>query len=315
MSIIIFIIVLLLLILSHEFGHFIVAKRFGIRVDEFGFGFPPRLFSFKKGETKYSFNIIPFGGFVKIFGENPNDIEFKNSSDKERAIISKPKYAQASVLFAGVFFNLLLAWFLLSISFISGLPTISDGTDPNIKNPELTIISILPNSPAEESGLEIGDKIISISSNADMEGVSTEMIGTLKLPVFEAILKGAKSTVIFTKDITVAFVGLIKDAVSGKADLSNITGPIGIVGITGEAFQFGLAYLLSFIAFISINLAVINLIPIPALDGGRLLFLLIEWIKRSPINPKVAQTINLIGFFLLILLMLVVTYQDIVKLF
>ena len=148
-----------------------------------------------------------------------------------------------------------------------------------------------------------------------MEGVSTEMIGTLKLPVFEAILKGAKSTVIFTKDITVAFVGLIKDAVSGKADLSNITGPIGIVGITGEAFQFGLAYLLSFIAFISINLAVINLIPIPALDGGRLLFLLIEWIKRSPINPKVAQTINLIGFFLLILLMLVVTYQDIVKLF
>ncbi|MEK7104778.1 MAG: site-2 protease family protein, partial [Patescibacteria group bacterium] len=135
MNIIIFIIILLVLVLVHEFGHFFSAKKFGIRVDEFGFGFPPKLFSFKKGETEYSFNLLPIGGFVKIFGENMEEADFVEVGflDKEktaektelakRSLINKPKYQQAIVLFAGVFANFLLAWLLFSVGFMSGLPT------------------------------------------------------------------------------------------------------------------------------------------------------------------------------------------------
>ena len=122
MNIIIFVIILLVLVLVHEFGHFFTAKKFGIRVDEFGFGFPPKLFSFKKGETEYSLNLLPIGGFVKIFGENPDE-ENTNGPDASRSFINKAKWKQAVVLFAGVFANFLLAWFLFSFGFMSGLPS------------------------------------------------------------------------------------------------------------------------------------------------------------------------------------------------
>ena len=135
MNILIFIIILLVLVLVHEFGHFFTAKKFGIRVDEFGFGFPPKLFSFKKGETEYSFNLLPIGGFVKIFGktEKTEVLTKKKTSkleeDASRSLVNKPKYQQAMVLFAGIFANFLLAWFLFSIGFMSGLPT-SVGNEP-----------------------------------------------------------------------------------------------------------------------------------------------------------------------------------------
>lgn len=168
MNIIIFLIILLVLVVVHEFGHFFSAKKFGIRVDEFGFGFPPKLFGIKKGETEYSFNALPFGGFVKIFGENPDE-ESMNGVDKDRSFINKSKWQQAIVLFAGVFANFILAWLLFSFGFMSGLPTsVGSGIAGNeLKDVHLVVVSVLPDSPAFKAGLKSGDKIISVKSGND----------------------------------------------------------------------------------------------------------------------------------------------------
>lgn len=364
MSIILFIIILAVLVISHEFGHFIVARAFGIRVDEFGFGYPPRAFKlFKKGDTTYTVNWLPFGGFVKIFGENPDE-ENTNGPDKARSFVHKPRYAQALVLVAGVVANLILAWILFSVGFMAGLPSSAENIPKGarVENIHLVITSVSPDSPAEEAGLLAGDSIIAIADKevriekptaSDLQqfvvahapdeltltysrkqaeksvalspkdgitpdhpaiGISMDMIGTLKLPFFRALGEGARLTARLTKDTVASLGNLIGGAFTGTAHLSDVTGPVGIVGVVGDAYKFGLLYLLSFTALISINLAIINLIPFPALDGGRLLFLLIEKIKGSRMNPKVSNTINAVGFFLLIALMLVVTYHDIAKL-
>src|SRR3989338_4010004 len=171
MNILIFLIILLVLVLVHEFGHFFTAKRFGIRVDEFGFGFPPKLFGFKKGETEYSFNLLPIGGFVKIFGENPEEEQslYGVGPDEDRKFYNKAKWKQAIVLFAGVFANFLLAWLLFSFGFMSGLPTSVNSEIGNSKLTDinLVIISVATESPAEKAGLRSGDKIISIKSEKD----------------------------------------------------------------------------------------------------------------------------------------------------
>ncbi|PIZ86298.1 RIP metalloprotease RseP [Candidatus Nomurabacteria bacterium CG_4_9_14_0_2_um_filter_32_10] len=368
MNILIFIIILLVLVLVHEFGHFFSAKKFGIRVDEFGFGFPPKLFGIKKGETEYSINLLPIGGFVKIFGETPDD-ENMNGIDKDRSFVNKPKYQQAIVLFAGIFANFLLAWLLFSVGFMSGLP-ISVGSEPEgyeVSNAHLVVVSVLADSPAEKGGLKSGDKIISVQSgydfiqevnpdalksfiishrekeieiayvrgsNSDSNvahitkiiptkssldekpsiGIAMDEIGTLKLPILSAFWEGLKLDWSVTKGTVVGLYTLIQEGIMGKGSFSSVTGPVGMVGIVGDAYQFGFVYLLSFAALISVNLAIINLIPFPALDGGRLLFLLIEKIKGSPINPKFANNANMIGFAILIILMLFVTYHDIIKL-
>ena len=366
MSIVIFIIILLVLVLVHEFGHFFTAKMFGIRVDEFGFGFPPKLFSKKIGETEYSINALPFGGFVKIFGENPDD-ENTNGLDSARSFVNKPKWQQALVLFAGIFSNFLLAWLLFSIGFMSGLPT-SVGAEPagtTLSDVHLTVVSVLPKSPAEVAGLKVGDKIISVDSGKDLVsdinpdtlkafvlshgnseidvgylrgknteiniakttpkinatdnqpeiGISMDMIGTAKLPFFSAFWQGLKLNWLMTENTVTGLYSLISEALRGHGSLAGVSGPVGMVGIVGDAYQFGFVYLLSFTALISINLAIINLIPFPALDGGRILFLLIEKIKGSRLNPKIANMANMIGFSILILLMLFITYHDVVKLF
>lgn len=366
MSIIIFIIILLVLVLVHEFGHFFTAKKFSIRVDEFGFGFPPRLFGVKRGETEYTFNLLPLGGFVKIFGENPNE-ENTAGYDADRSFVNKPKWQQAIVLFAGIFANFLLAWILFSFGFMSGLP-VSVGSEPvgyKFQDVNLVIVSVLPKSPAENSGLKIGDEIIWLGSNNDSLndvnpdtlkffvlshgnqeitigygrrpfkninrakmipaintldgkpeiGISMDMIGTVKLPFFAAFWEGMKLNWLMTKSTAVGFYMLIKEGIQGRGSFASVAGPVGIVGIVGDAYQFGFVYLISFTALISINLAIINLIPFPALDGGRLFFLLIEKIKGSRMNPKIANATNIIGFFLLIFLMLIITYHDVVKLF
>jgi len=379
MSVLIFIIILFVLVLVHEFGHFFTAKRFGIRVDEFGFGFPPKLFSFKKGETEYSLNLLPLGGFVKIFGESVDEADMLEVGflDKEetpekvelakRSLINKPKWQQALVLFAGILANFLLAWFLFSFGFMSGLPTSvgSEIAGYKLQNVNLVIISVLVNSPAEKAGLKIGDKIVRITSkndsvadinpdtlksfvvlhgNREIEigytrglakdinftkiipttnptdgkpeiGISMDQIGTAKLPFFTALWEGMRLTLLMTKNTVLGLYGLISEALKGKGDLTTVAGPIGMIAIVGDAYQFGFVYLLSFAALISINLAIINLLPFPALDGGRLFFLLIEKIKGSRINPKVANTMNMVGFYLLIFLMLIITYHDVIKLF
>lgn len=377
MSIVIFIIILLVLVLVHEFGHFFTAKGFGIKVDEFGFGFPPKLFSFKKGETEYSFNLLPLGGFVKIFGESVDEanllevgfLDKKETPEKielaKRSLANKPKWQQAIVLFAGILANFLLAWILFSIGFMSGLPTSvgSKLTSYKLQDVNLVIVSVLPNSPAENAGLKIGDKITYLRSGEDVLtttpgnvnpntvksfiishkdkeveigyfrgdpsgmpsvtltpvnnaiGISMDEIGTAKLPFFRAFSEGIGLTWFMIKNTAIGLFTLITDGLRGQGSFSSVTGPVGMVGIVGDAYEFGFAYLLSFTALISINLAIINLIPFPALDGGRLFFLLIEKIKGSRINPNVANTANMIGFGILILLMVVVTYHDVVKLF
>jgi regulator of sigma E protease len=377
MNIFIFIVILLVLVLVHEFGHFFTAKKFGIRVDEFGFGFPPKLFSFKKGETEYSINALPFGGFVKIFGENFDEADMLevgflekdevSKKDYSRSFVKKPKYQQALVLFAGIFANFLLAWLLFSICFMSGLPT-SVSNQPKgyaIQDVNLVIVSVLSKSPADNAGIKSGDKIISVKSgkdslsvvdpdtlksfilshsNKEIEfeylrgkdkdllsakltpvsstvgdkptiGIAMDQIGIVKLPILRAFWEGLKLDWNVTKGTVVGLYTLIVTGIQGNGSFSSITGPVGMVGIVGDAYKFGFVYLLSFTALISVNLAIINLIPFPALDGGRLLFLLIEKIKGSRMNIKIANAANMIGFAILIILMLLVTYHDVVKLF
>lgn len=366
LSIVIFIIVLAVLIFVHELGHFVVAKLFGIRVDEFALGFPPRLFSWRRGETEYAVNLIPFGGYVKIFGENPDD-ESMTGPDSKRSFVNKPKWKQALVLVAGISFNVIFAWLLFSGSLMSGLTAPVGYLNSNeVKNAHVIVSEVLPNSPAAEAGMAAGDQIDSvaiknqnpISGNgltvaniqnliADSKGqpiniiyerkgqventtltaksglisdklaigIGMDMVGILKTDPYHALIGGAKITGTVIKETAVGLYGFITSAVVGHADLSQVTGPVGIVGYVGQAYSLGLLYLLAFVSLISINLAIINILPFPALDGGRLLFVLIEAIKGSPIKPKIANAVNSIGFALLILLMVVVTYHDIAKLF
>lgn len=368
MSVILFIFILFILVLVHELGHFIVAKLFKIRVDEFGFGYPPRaakLFRWKG--TDFTLNWLPFGGFVKIFGEDPTENMppqegDTSSSDVAHNFAYKPWYAQALVLIAGVAMNFILGWLLLSVGFMAGIPTSvsSESPDLAIENVSLMITGITPSSPAMEAGILPGDVLTSLEAGQDLLadptieevqqfvqqhgdaaivvhverkntikefsltphtidgtpaiGISMDMVGTLKLPFFQSLWMGLKNAGHMTIVIVQTFANLIHDAVLGKADLSQVTGPVGIVGVVGNAYRIGLVYLISLTALISLNLTVINLIPFPALDGGRLVFVLIETIIRRPIPPKVANILNVVGFGLLILFMLVVTYHDVLKL-
>jgi len=363
MSIIIFLIVLAALVFVHELGHFLAAKKSGIRVDEFGLGFPPKLWSKKVGETEYSLNLIPFGGFVKIFGENPDE-ESISGPESARSFVNKPRPIQAIVLVAGIVFNFLFAWLLISFSFMIGVAaSFADYSQyaSRIENVALTVTHVSPQSPAEAAGIKAGDAItrvndltgeeltveavqdvISQSAGAPIEleyarkeetfskiieakegvvedklaiGIGMDRAGILSLPIHLALWEGGKLTIYMIKAVAVGLYDFIMSAFVGDADFSDVSGPVGIVGLVGDATRLGFTYLLMFTAIISINLGVINLVPFPALDGGRLLFVLIESIKRGPINPRIANTINAVGFALLLLLMFVVTYKDITKLF
>lgn len=363
MNIIIFLIILFFLVLVHEFGHFIVAKKSGIRVDEFAIGFPPRLWKKKIGETIYSLNLLPLGGFVKIFGENPDD-ENTNGPDRARSFVHKGRHIQALVLVAGVAMNIIFAWFLFSIAIMIGLPAPGGyAGDKKLIDSKVSILQVLKDSPAERAGFVAGDKIIWMESNGEkLEkgsvndiikfinehgdkkvvtliergkeekqieaipmsgtlvgdnrpalGVSLGEVGILKLPFFEAIWEGGKITLFMTGAVAIGLYDLFSNAIFGQADFSDLAGPVGIVGLVGDASNLGFAYLLGFTAMISVNLAVLNLLPFPALDGGRLLFVAIETVIRKRIKPIIANSLNYAGFVILILLMIVVTYNDIIR--
>ena len=362
MSAILFIVILAVLVFVHELGHFIVAKKSGVRVDEFSIGFPPRLFSWKRGETLYSLNLILFGGYVKIFGENPDE-ESLEGPDSSRSLVKKPKYIQALVLVAGIAFNIIFAWLLISISLMFGYKMPVDNvSDYSVSNAKITIVSISKNSPALKSGLKIGDTITSLDegkkhlvpqnisevqsfisgSNGDISisymnngksgnatitpavgvvggsqkaiGISMSKVGEVKFGFFRAFWESAKITANTCWQTLVQLLQFIFQIFKGKADVSQVSGFVGIAGMVGDASHFGFVYLLGFTAFISLNLAIINIIPFPALDGGRLFFLALEAIIRRPISIKFLNTVNAIGFALLIALMVFVTYHDIIKL-
>jgi regulator of sigma E protease len=369
MNIIVFVLVLMVIVLVHEFGHFIVAKKNGIRVDEFGFGFPPKLFGKKFGETEYTFNLLPLGGFVKIFGETPDDDSI-SGEDSKRSLVNKPRHVQAAVMAAGITFNFLLAWVLFIAIFAIGAPY-SDATPvPNggvLENTKLTIMYVAPLSPAETAGLKMGDTIAGISSKTNSEsvekptvlqvqtfvtkyakegvtvsyqrgknsslekvsaipkldekgeryllGIQMDNVGTLKLPLMGAVIEGTKTMISMTQDVAVGLYDFFKTVFVGKAKFSDVSGPVGMVGLAGDAAKVGFVSVLILTALISVNLGLMNLLPFPALDGGRIFFLLIESIKRSPINPKIANRLNYAGFAFLLALMAIVTYHDVLKLF
>lgn len=364
MSVLIFFVVLFVLILVHEWGHFIVAKKTGMRVDEFGIGFPPKLFGIKRGETEYTFNLLPIGGFVKIWGENGEENPFAANErlDNSRSFGSRPKWAQALVLVAGVTMNILFAWMLFSATYMIGVPT-GVSEESASESAQMYVAGVLPGSPAENiplgsiitsikngseeltsptpskftdfigdvggaevvvsytyKGVDYEDVLVPesnlIEDNPDkyIIGTSLSMVDTVKKPFFAAIKDGFVATYSGLAGIVVGLFTLISESFVGQADFSQVAGPVGIVGMVGDAASYGITALLTFTAIISLNLAVINLLPFPALDGGRLVFVAIESVTRKQIPPQWAGRINLIGFGILMLLMIAVTYNDILRL-
>jgi regulator of sigma E protease len=351
LTIIVFLIILGLLIFVHEFGHFIAARRAKIRVEEFGFGFPPRLFGIKRGETIYSLNWIPLGGFVKIYGEDG-----KGKQDK-KSFASRPIWQRAIILTAGVFMNFVLAAVLLSFGFKLGLPQALTGQEKNIKEAKIQLVQIVKNSPADLAGLKIGDEIISfdekqiteiekfqkltkeregeeiilrIKSSGEKKeikltprknppegegslGVALVKTAIVSYPLHEALWRGITMTFSVTVLIVVTFYEIIKNFILGEPLAADLAGPVGIAVLTHQAAKMGFVYVLQFAALLSINLAIINILPFPALDGGRLLFLAIEKIRRKPADQKVENLIHTIGFAFLILLMVFVTFRDVTK--
>ena len=368
MSALILILVIVVLVVVHEFGHFVAAKLSGMRVDEFGVGYPPRAALLAKvGETSYTLNWIPFGGFVKIYGEDgiTSGQEAGAVSKHSRSFTSKNRFLQAVVLVAGVAMNLLLAYVLITGALIAGTPqALAPDQVAGAEHVQLMVADVLPGSPAALAGLVPGDVIesavttrgvwraldpesfttfvtesggsaiklslvrsgseVSVTATpaqgvaaSDPEryalGVQVASVGVVPLSLGEAVVQGAAITWSATKLTAQGLVQFFSSIVTFSANLAQVSGPVGIAGAVGSASAEGFGSLLSLMAIISINLALINLIPVPALDGGRLLFVIIESITRRPIKPRVAEAMNGIGFAFLILLMLVVTAHDIFK--
>jgi regulator of sigma E protease len=356
LTIIIFAFILGLLIFVHELGHFVVAKRAGMKVEEFGFGFPPRLFGIKKGETVYSLNLIPLGGFVKVLGEDPG----AEGEDDPRSFSRQGFWPRLLVLLAGVLMNFVFAWFLFFLAFwVIGSPIeVGPGSSvpPGVKlsQEQLAIISVLPDTPAQEAGFRPGDAIVSVdgtafsdigelidynTSHAGSEvvyvlrrggeeltrtvvprvdypegsgpvGFAPALLAIGKFPFLAAIPASVVSLFERTGAILGAFGLLIANLFKSGQLAEGLAGPIGIAVLTRDFATLGVVYLVQFTAILSINLAIINALPFPALDGGRVLFLLIEK-ARGAKSVKWEHIANAVGFVLLIILMIVVTVKDI----
>lgn len=352
----IFIAVLAVLVLAHEAGHFIMARKAGMAVDEFGFGFPPRLFSYKRGSTTYSFNLIPLGGFVRIKGESGGE------SDHPGAFTAKSASWRFAVLLAGVAMNVVLAAALLTAGFALGLPSVVDESLPasaTVREGMLRVMTVAKDSPAERAGIKPGDALVTVDGEAFLDaeaargrvgergddgvllvlgradgsfynalvksedlasvpgvhgvGVGIVKTGLVSYPIHLALVQGVLATGVYTKEVVGAFVGLIGGLLSEGKPSVDLSGPVGIAVLTGEAAQMGFGYLLQFTALLSINLAVVNVLPLPALDGGRILFLAVEKLRRRPLGGKAESVTHGIGFVLLMALVLFVTYKDVVR--
>lgn len=390
---IIFILILSLLVLVHEWGHFYTARKSGMKVHEFGIGFPPRAFGIYKDpktgkwkwikgkgksnlqktvsgneniedneypSTLYSVNWLPLGGFVRIKGENGEEANDIDSFGHQKA------WKRIVVLAAGVFMNIVLAGVVLGIGFMIGLPSDTSGELDKgailIENSKVMVQMVDKNSPAEEAGIQYGDHILSVADtevtkvddlisylkSEAVEGEESEIkiirdgeelnllikpeiigdaadyprfgfspadVGIVRYPWYMAIYKGFAAAIFGLINIFVIFYILIKNLILGQGLVMEVSGPVGIAKMVGDSAKLGFNYLLNVTAMISLSLAAINILPIPALDGGRILFVIIEKIIRRPVPMKYEQIAHTIGFVLLMILIVVVTGRDILNLF
>ena len=340
-NIIIGVVVLSVIILAHELGHFITAKASGVRVEEFGLGFPPRLFGVRRGETLYSLNAIPFGGFTKMAGEE--------DPKAPRSLASKGIGTRLLVLSAGSLMNILLPLLLFSIAFM---------VPHNLVVGQVLVEEVAPNSPAAGAGIEPGDMLVSLNekpvhnlgdlrrytylnlgkevnlliqhSDSTTEEVQViprwqppEGQGAMGImislenpttisqhePFWKAIPMGTRECI----ETFVLYKNGIISVIIGAAP-AVVAGPVGIAQLTGEVARAGISPLLEFAALISLILGIFNLFPLPALDGGRIVFVLLEWARRGKrVSPRIEGLVHSIGFAMLIGLMLVITYQDIIR--
>lgn len=324
-----------ILIFFHELGHFLVAKRAGVAVQEFALGFGPKAISWNAGGTDYSLRIFPLGGFVRLTGEDPEEIDEPGSFQKQRVA------TRFTVIAAGPFMNFLLAVVLFSLIYFAftGITVFP-----------IQIGQILEGQRADQVGLEVGDTLLTINGEAietwdqvvkvinenpekeilmvvEREGTVLDfpvvpktdeetgrgLIGigpkTQRYQLIPSLRLGFANTWRFINFIIVSLVGMIRGQIP-----ADIAGPVGIISIVGEVAQTGLVNLLSLAAVLSINLGLINLLPIPALDGSRLVFLLVEGVRGRPVDPKKESFVHFVGFTVLILLMIFIAYRDFIRL-
>jgi regulator of sigma E protease len=327
-------------------------------VEEFGVGYPPRAFLLGKfGGTEYTLNWIPFGGFVRLFGDEGESQKGKGS------FVDAPRYKQAVILVAGVLGNIVMAWVLFTGAYMTGILHVVDS--PSVLGAHLLVTDVLAGSPADAAGIHQGDTVMDVSDSANVHavltpdavsgfvgarggqsvvltylrvhatstvtlrpanaviadeagrpaiGIGLALVTSESVPWLEAMRDASISTYNTFGLVGEGLFTLVRDSLHGALNLQNVTGPVGLVTAVGEAAQNGFGYLLSLAAFISVNLAVINLIPIPALDGGRLVVVGIEALMRRPAPRLAMQLLNTVGIALIILLMIAVTYHDIVRL-
>ncbi len=346
------------LMILHEFGHFIVANKFGVKVEEFGIGYPPRIFGKKIGETIYSLNLLPFGAFVKIQGEI-------GGIESARSFSGKPIYQRVLIILAGVISFWLIAAVLFSIVMGLGAPTaISDEENGSLVDPKVQIAGISSGSPAAISGLKVGDTIIEVKSqkskvksinkvkelqefteeNKGEEIVLTvergkeiftvSLVGRILPPSgegplgvalvrtaiknyhgFQAIWQGILATINLTYAIIQGYWQAIGNLIKGLPSGVQMMGPVGVVSLFAQVNQMGINYFLQFVGMIAIYFAIFNVLPIPAVDGGKLLFLVIEAVRKKPVSEKIEQNITALCFSVLIILMIFVTIKDVMRIF
>jgi len=328
MTIIYAIIMFCVLIFIHELGHFIAAKSCGVKVNKFAIGMGPAIVKKQKGETEYSLRAFPIGGFCAMEGED------EDSSD-EKAFNNKPAWKKAIIVCAGSAMNVILALVLMTIVVYS------------LGTATTTVGKLLPGTPAVKAGIQQGDKIVKVGDTdiKEWEDVSDALAAqksdridivvdrdgkkvslttgttvkdgrrimgispTMKKSAAAAIANGPKATWQLTKSM----YKVLKQLVTGQVSAKEMSGPVGIVYMVGKTSQQGLVYLLYLVALISLNLAVINMLPLPALDGGRLAFIIIRKITGRAITDKIEGRVHLAGMMLLFALMIYVTWNDIVK--
>ncbi len=340
MTIITALIILAVLILVHEWGHFIVARRIGIPVHEFSLGFGRKLYSTRKNGVEYSLRLIPMGGFVRMAGEEPGDMNDPDGYNNRRP------WEKVGVAFSGPFMNFVLAVLIFIYTFaVIGVPQAS---------PEAVIGELVSGKPAASAGLQVGDRILQVNNVPitswdefvgmihanesgttmqflverdagtavyNIEPVVDEQAGYPIIGVYpqlqyvrQNVMDAIKLGFIQTYDTTALLLGGLGQLFTGAVAPTELAGPVGITRMVGEAAQGGMIYLLSFTAFLSINLGIINLLPIPALDGSRIVFALVESVRRKPLDPEKEGMIHWLGFIFLILIIIFATYNDLVRL-